>query len=95
MLSLLWAKMPVLVLKSSFGCKNSNLQKISCSVVSKDEALENNGEVVSEDLCRRDCKVQLVLLGGNLVNQEIFENIRNWRKFKSGLSSSGNFQIFK
>jgi hypothetical protein len=95
MLSLLWAKIPVLVLKSSFGCKNSNLQKISCSVVPKDEVLENYGEVVSEDLCRRDCKVQHVLLGGNLVNQEIFENIRNWRKFKSGLSSSGNFQIFR
>jgi hypothetical protein len=49
-------------------------------VVPKDELLENYGEVVSEDLCRRDCNLQQVLLGGNLVNQEIIEKFRNWRK---------------
>jgi hypothetical protein len=84
-----------LVLKPSFGCKNSKLQKISHSVVPKDEVLENYGEVVSENLCCRDCNLQQVFLGGNLVNQGIIEKFRNWRKFKSGRSSSGNFQIFK
>jgi hypothetical protein len=37
--------------------------------------------------------MQHILLDGNLVNPEIIEKFRNWRKFNGGRSASGNLQF--
>jgi hypothetical protein len=46
---------------------------------------------ISEDLRRRDCNVQHVLLKDNFVDEETIEKFKNWMKFNGYRGGSENF----